>query len=81
MRPTPLWYSKAFHFLSGIEILGQWRPNPCGGGWGLGVKKEERVGRGGGLGEPIFCYFSSFLPITLKKGGGREKRPNKVCNE
>ena len=68
--PTPLWHSEAFHFLSSIETLGQWRPNPCAGGWGLGVEKEGRIGRGGGLQQLILCYFSSFLPITLKRGWG-----------
>lgn len=36
------------------------------GGWEW---REGRAGKGGGgLGDPILCYFSSFLPITLEKG-------------
>lgn len=35
---------------------------------GAGSGEEGRAGQGGGgLGDPILCYFSSFLPITLEK--------------
>ena len=49
-------------------------------GWGLGGEKGERVGqggdpgRGGAGGESILCYFSSFLPITLKKEKKKESK-------